>query len=258
MNHYKLLIRYNGQRYFGWQVQADTPMTVQGQIHKALEKIAKSKTFKTVASGRTDTGVHALGQVVKVSMELKLNPESLVKGLNSFLPQDIQVLEAFESNEAFHPVFKAESKEYQYYFKDETRALGPFLSPYVAHINAKLELSKVNEALKLLEGEHDFCNFFCTGTPTKSTVRTIHKACLEEHLIDGPWGKVRVYRFCFVGSGFLKQMVRLLVGALWQVGQGRASIEDLKSYLGGQKFSQKLGPTAPAQGLYLVKVHYPS
>lgn len=254
IHYYQLTIQYKGTRFLGWQIQPEgAGLTVQGELNKALEVISKAKA-QSIGSGRTDAGVHALGQVVKVAIELKIPPENLLKALNGNLSEDIRVIEAKESTYEFRPTVDAVSKEYHYRFTSNRQATA-LQNDLIANYPFELDLNKMNEACKLLVGEHDFMNYFCQGTEVSSTVRTIFECEIFE-IPQGDWGMLPPhYVFRVLGNGFLKQMVRLLMGAVWNVGRGKISLKDFEASL-SSKASERLGATAPPQGLYMVRVNY--
>lgn len=206
-----------------------------------------------MGAGRTDAGVHALGQVAKVSMELTIAPESLIKALNSNLPDDIRIIAAETTDEDFHPTIHAKSKEYHYRFT-ANRTFTAFQNDLIQNIAFELDLQKMQDACKVLIGKHDFTNFFCEGTEVSSYVREIYE-CEILTVSQGPWMLPDHYVFRIVGSGFLKQMVRLLMGAVWNVGRGKISLEEFENALSPKKVS-RLGPVAPPNGLYMARVNY--
>ena len=252
--HYRLIIQYKGTRYLGWQIQPESSgLTVQGELNKALEVVSKHPA-QTMGSGRTDAGVHALGQVAKASINLEINPENLVKALNVNLPEDIRVIHAETSDYDFFPTVHAKSKEYHYRFTAK-RAFTAFQNDLIVNHPFDLDLNLMREACKILLGEHDFINFYCEGTDVSSTVRTIFNCEIIE-VSQGDWEMLPPhYIFKIEGNGFLKQMVRLLVGAVWNVGRGKISLEAFKTSLTSVR-TQRLGPVAPPHGLYLVRVNY--
>lgn len=256
MNIYKAKIQYLGTSYCGWQIQP-SDKTVQGSLNKALRQINKGQEVITLGSGRTDSGVHALGQVVKISMDLLIGPLELTKALNSLLPEDIRVIEIELASEDFHPIQNAEWKEYLYFFS-MNKDLSVFHKPFVANAPSNLDFNKMKTASKLFIGEHDFKDFQCVGTEVNSTIRSIFSCELEPYTDD--WGlfpkEESIYMLSVKGSGFLKQMVRLIVGSLWAVGQGKVSLETLEGSLLSPA-GEKLGIVAPANGLYLKEVFYP-
>lgn len=255
IQHYKLIVQYKGTRYLGWQVQPESAgFTVQGEVNKALAVVSKSSEVRTLGSGRTDAGVHALGQVVKASIPLTIDPGNLLKALNGNLPDDIRVIHAENSDEIFFPTVHAVSKEYHYRFTAQ-RAFTAFQNDLIANCPFELDLEQMREACKIFIGRHDFTNFYCEGTEVASNVREIYECEILE-VAQGDWGMLPPhYVFRVVGNGFLKQMVRLLVGATWNVGRGKTSLEQLKGALGPTKV-HRLGPVAPPEGLYLVRVNY--
>lgn len=255
--NYCLKISYNGSQYEGWQVQPDGHKTIQGCLNKALEKITKTNDVSSLGSGRTDSGVHALGQIVNVKIPLDLGPSNLKAALNSHLPKDIRVLEVTLSTEGFHPVADAKWKRYDYLITTAD-ILPPHFLGQITHIPKKLNLDHLEKALVTLVGERDFERFSTKGTPVKSTVRTLYSASLStEDWKTNPYGheSIKVLRLSFEGNGFLKQMVRLLVGSALNVALGKSSVEDLKNYLESSD-TKKFGPVAAPDGLYLVHVEY--
>lgn len=228
--------------------------TVQGELNSALKKIAKTEQVKTIGSGRTDAGVHALGQVVKIDMPLELQPENLVKALNSHLPDDIKAVDAELCDSSFMPTSDALSKEYHYRFTCNHHGPVALQEEFIAHQRSGLDFKLMDEACKILIGEHDFVNFFCEGTEVKSTVREIFECNIFE-VQSGDWMLPAHYVFRIKGNGFLKQMVRLLMGTIWNVGRGKVSLAEFQESL-RVKTPSKLGPVAPPQGLYMVRVNY--
>lgn len=255
ISHYKLTLQYKGSKYSGWQVQSGTfEITVQGELNRALAVVSKSDEVKSMGAGRTDAGVHALGQVAKVSISLSIPPENLVKALNVNLPDDIRILSAEISDEAFFPTVSAKSKEYHYRFTSQ-RIFTAFQNDLIANYPFELDIEKMRAACKVLVGEHDFTNFYCEGTDVSSHVRTVF-ACDIAEIKQGDWQMLPShYTFRIEGNGFLKQMVRLLMGALWNLGRGKISLEEFRSALSATKV-QRLGPVAPPNGLYMVRVNY--
>lgn len=254
IHHYKLLIQYKGTRYLGWQLQPeDAGLTIQGELNKALQIVSKSDGVKSMGAGRTDAGVHALGQVAKVGIPLIIPPENLVKALNVNLPDDIRVIGGEVSDEAFMPTVHAKSKEYHYRFTAK-RMFTAFQNELIQNHPFELDFEKMREACKVLIGTHDFTNFYCEGTEVSSHVREIFECEILE--VNGEeWMLPSHYVFRIVGNGFLKQMVRLLMGAVWNVGRGKISLEEFKAALSPIKVP-RLGPVAPPHGLYMVRVNY--
>ncbi len=257
MNIYKIIVQYKGTAYSGFQVQSNDK-TIQGEINKALEILSKTKDIKSIGSGRTDAGVHALAQVVKIEIPVFIPAESLHRALNSQLPDDIRVIHAEICTLDFHPIYKAKSKEYNYAFSTSEK-ISPFASELVTHYPYDLNIDRMREGCALFCGEHDFKNFQCTGTEIESTVRRIISCDVVKYQASGFLNHLLPEYFVLevVGTGFLKQMVRLMMGALWSLGTDKITIVDLQNSLKtGNILERRLGPTAPPQGLYLKEVHY--
>lgn len=251
--HYLLKISYDGSEYLGWQIQ-NNGKTIQQELNKALEKISKADV-RTTGAGRTDTGVHALGQMVKVTTELLIDPSALVRGLNSLLPMDIRALECSVCEENFLPTSHALSKSYFYLFSntEEERA---FQNRYMANISYELDFEKMKEACNLFVGKHDFKDFQVTGSEVKTTVREIFHCELTGPYTDTLSGIFpSYYRLDVTGNGFLKQMIRLMVGCLWDVGRSKVSLEELQEALKKPQ-GRRFGKVAPACGLYKSTVSY--
>lgn len=255
MNFYKLIIQYDGTDFHGFQIQKEE-RTIQGELLRVLCEISKSTQVKTIGSGRTDAGVHALGQVVKVEMELNILPQALLKAMNSLLPLEIRVIDVEVTNADFHPIYSAKSKEYNYLFYT-SKISSPFLNQHMTQYDYEFDLDKFREGCSLFLGEHDFVNYQCTGTEIATTVRTIIKCELIKVANTGFSGQYcpEYYQFIIEGNGFLKQMVRLIIGALWNYARGKISRETLMNSL-KTPMNNRLGAVAPPQGLYLVQVHY--
>lgn len=258
---YKVIFSYKGTRYFGFQIQKEGVPTIQGEIHRALHLLSKGESFKTIGSGRTDAGVHAVGQVVKIELPFEIASEGLVRALNSFLPLDIRALSAERLNENFHPIFSAVSKEYHYIFSAGL-APSPLLSDMVTPLPFKLDIALMQKGCKLFCGEFDFVEYQCVGTEVEHSVRTIYSCELvriENSNNLGPFSFDGHYVLKIVGNGFLKQMVRLIMGALINLGRGKIELSDIEKSLKHPQKSpvgQRLGATAPPQGLYLIRVNY--
>ena len=264
---FALRLAYLGKNYCGWQRQtpdaAKAPRlpSIQETVEKALSRMTDSR-MTIVGSGRTDAGVHALGQIAHFRFESdRFSPEIFRKGLNSLLPQDIRVMEAFRVPEEFHAQRAAVKKQYSYYFFQGPSPLPQFMETSW-WIQKSLNLEAMNEALSYLKGEHDFKSFQASGAqPGKTTVRTLLEAEVRrlslpvfpgEDLNERGYSMVRVR---LVGTGFLKQMVRGIAGTLLQMGENQRKASEMKEILESQSRSA-VGPTAPAKGLTLERVWY--
>lgn len=249
------MVQYKGTHYLGWQIQPiEYGKTIQSELNEALKIISKSCEIKSIGSGRTDAGVHALGQVVKVSIPLKIEPKKLVPALNVKLPNDIRIIDAEDSSSEFVPTVDAKSKEYHYRFTTR-KFVSAHQNELIANYPFDLDLEKIRKACGILKGRHDFTNYYTEGTEVSSTVREIFSCELEVIETLSFDFLPQHYVLKIIGSGFLKQMVRMLVGALWNVGRGKVSLMEFEESLKGNKVA-RLGPVAPSEGLYLVRVNY--
>lgn len=245
MQRYKCIIAYDGSGFSGYQVQPKG-RTVQAEVENVLSKMHKGESVRIAASGRTDAGVHAKGQVVHFDSPLGIPAERWRTALNSLLPDDISVLSVEKASVDFHARFDAVGKEYRYMLHlSEVR--DPFQRNYAYRYPYPLKLEAMKEASLHLLGTHDFTSFCAAKTEVVDKVRTIETI---EFLSEGDLLTIR-----FVGSGFLYNMVRILVGTLLEVGSGDRLPEEIPSIL-KRKDRRFAGKTAPAQGLYLWKVFY--
>lgn len=251
---YNLKIQFKGTRYQGWQIQPNLP-TVQGSLNAALMNIFKTEDIHSTGSGRTDAGVHALDFLVKIEVPFKIIPKSLVKAINANLPSDIRVIDAVESNKDFLPTNHAKSKEYIYRFSNLASA-NAFQEDFIPNVSNQLDFEKMKKACELFVGKHDFKDFQCTGSEVKTTIREIFDCKLiyvSQEQLEGIYPPHFVFRV--VGNGFLKQMVRLMVGTLWSVGKNKVDLMLLEEAL-RCPCGYKLGPVAPPNGLVKLKVTY--
>ena len=245
MRTLKLVIEYDGTDYLGWQVQPKGP-TLQGALEEKLALITGERP-RVTASGRTDAGVHALAQVAHFKTQSRLQVASIQKALNSLLLPDITIKKVEEVEEGFHARKHAKSKIYEYRVLNRDLR-SPFLRRFAWHIPQKLDLEKMKDATQCLLGEHDFSAFRSVGSPTRSAVRKVLRAEWKK-------GKDGLSRFEIEATGFLKQMVRAIVGTLVEVGRGKMTAHDFSGIL-ASKDRRKAGPTAPARGLFLREVKY--
>lgn len=244
MRRIKLTIAYDGTNYHGWQRQKNL-VTVQQMLEERLAKIF-GEPLSVIASGRTDTGVHAYGQVVSFSTNGKIPLENIVKAARTVLPASIAVLAAEEVPEDFHARYNAIAKRYLYKIV-QTNLPDPFQANYVWLINEQLDVKKMQQNVDLLIGVHDFSSFMASGSTSTQPVRTIYAAEWQK--------KDDELIFSIKGNGFLYHMVRNIVGTSVAVGLGKLSIDDFAKIFEA-KDRNLAGKTAPAQGLYLDKVYY--
>lgn len=241
----KLLIEYDGTNYQGWQVQAEG-QTIQGVIEDRLARIL-GEPVHLIGSGRTDAGTHAFGQVAHFTTHRNLDPTTIQRALNSLLPEDILILKAEEVGEAFHARKGVRSKVYEYHILNRPLR-SVFYRPYVWHIPYPLDWEEIRKATQKLVGRHDFSSFRSTGSPVTSALREVFRAEWKQ-------GKDGLMRFQIEANGFLKQMVRAIVGTLVEVGKGKLDAEGFQRILDSRD-RRRAGPTAPAHGLFLKEVKY--
>ena len=245
MRNIKLVIEYDGKDFNGWQKQPNK-LNIQGEIEKAIKQITGEDVDLT-ASGRTDAGVHALGQVANFKTNSNIAIEKIPIALNSNLKKSIVIKSAEEVEERFHSRLNCKRKTYRYVINNSKYGTAIYRN-LETHIPIKLNIQKMQEAVKYFEGEHDFKAFKASGTSSKSSVRTIYKA----EVIDV--GNERIY-IELTGNGFLYNMVRIISGTLVEVGMGKIAPEEIKTIIESQK-RENAGKTLPPQGLYLVNVEY--
>lgn len=245
MPKYKCLIAYDGTEFAGYQVQPEK-RTIQSEFEAVLAQIHKGTVVKVTASGRTDSGVHAKGQVLHFESPLVFPTENWVKAFSALLPDDIIVLEVEIVPDDFHARFHTTGKEYRYII-DRSTLRNPFQRNYAYHYPYPIDEEAITEAISYLVGTHDFTSFCSAKTEVVDKVRTIQEIDFQE--ADG----FLVFRF--VGEGFLYNMVRILVGTLLEVGSGKIAPREIIDIL-NKKDRSFAGKTAPGQGLYLWKVFY--
>ncbi|CEI73155.1 MULTISPECIES: tRNA pseudouridine(38-40) synthase TruA [Romboutsia] len=245
MRNIKMTIKYDGSRYKGFQRLKDNDMTIQGKIEDVLSKMT-NEHIEIIGSGRTDMGVHARGQVANFKTNSKLSLKKMQDYLYNYLPEDIVITELEEVEERFHSRYNVKSKTYLYKI-DNNKYHDPFTRRYTTHIEKKLNIDLMREASEYLVGEHDFTSFASSKSKKKSNVREIHSIVINENnnMID-------IY---VQGNGFLYNMVRIIAGALIDVGSKRKTPQDIKIML-ENKDRSKSSDTAPAKGLCLYKVTY--
>ncbi|MCM6820208.1 tRNA pseudouridine(38-40) synthase TruA [Pediococcus pentosaceus] len=246
---YKIILAYDGTNFAGFQMQPNQ-RTVEGVLKRIVNKIAKNPTpeISVYGSGRTDAGVHALGQVVHFDLSIEMSERSMLHALNSQLPLDMQVKKVEIVDETFHARFTTHGKKYQY-----RMALGQFVDPfkrnYTGHWKFPINIGLIQKAIKDLEGTHDFSSFVASGSTVKDHVRTIYEAKVWEDK------KQNEIMFEFYGNGFLYNMVRIMVAVLVEIGSKRRPADDIPRLFEVKDRNQARG-TAPASGLYLKEVNY--
>lgn len=238
-----LVVEYIGTNYCGFQKQKNG-ISVQEVLEDAISKATAQKST-IVASGRTDAGVHALGQVVNFQTNTTIAPEKIATVVNLHLPKDIKIIESYKVDDDFNARFSAKEKTYIYRVCNAEK-MSVFKENRCLHFGKKLDISLMEKAAKKLEGEHDFSSFMATGSSVKTTVRTIKKALVYKEGED--------VVFELTGNGFLYNMVRIIVGTLLDIGCGKKQ-ENIDELLrGGMR--KLAGKTVSACGLYLKSVIY--
>ena len=242
-----LLCRYDGSNYHGFQIQPNNN-TIQEEIEKSLKKINK-KDVRLYMSGRTDSGVHAYGQVLHFDTELNIPNPAWVKALNATIPKDIRIVGATTASEEFHVRYNSVKKTY-YYKLYIGREVDPFLLNYVGKHNFDFNFEKAQEALQYFIGEHDFSSFCSKNSSVEDKVRTIYSLTMEKDPINS-----NIVNFEITGNGFLYNMVRIIIGTIQNVAAGKCEADYVKEIL-DKKDRQYAGPKADASGLYLKEVVY--
>jgi len=244
MRRLKFTIEYDGRNYCGWQRQLSFP-SIQQTIEEKLQQITQ-KHSSVVGSGRTDSGVHAWGQVAHTDVDTALDDQALKKALNSILPEDIIIRELETADQGFHAQRDVEHKTYIYQLYPAKTA-SPLLRNQSWRLPMNVDLKAMNEAAQLIIGEHDFKAFQNQGSTVKTTVRKILKSEFHE---ASPY---LIYEVC--GTGFLKQMVRNLVNCFVMIGKGKLTLAQFQAFMRGRDRTQS-PPPAPPYGLFLKEVHY--
>ena len=244
---YFITFSYDGSKYSGYQKQPKKK-TIQGEIEKALKQLNAGKDVSLVASGRTDAGVHAYNQRAHFDIQTKITPDKIKMGLNSLIPDDIYVKKVFEIDDNFHARFNVKAKEYIY--KINMGGYNPIEKDYIYQYNKKLDITEMERALKYLEGTHDFRSFVKIDEEKDDYVRTIVQTSLVREVKS-----VNQITISILGTGFMRYMVRNIVGMLIEIGEGKYKSEDIIKILKAQDRT-KAGLCAPACGLYLKDVYY--
>ena len=247
MTRYKALISYDGHDFAGFQRQPHA-RSVQEEIEKTLTRINKGQPIAIHGAGRTDSGVHALGQVIHFDLPSARDEEKLRFALDTQTPEDIDVISVEEVTEDFHARYQPHSKTYEF-LVDIGRPKNPMMRHYATHYPYPLEIPLMEQAIKALEGTHDFTGFTASGTSVENKVRTITKASLT---FDA---QRNFLVFTFSGNGFLYKQIRNMVGTLLKIGNKRMPVNQIERIL-EEKDRQLAGPTAAPNGLYLKEILY--
>lgn len=246
--NYKIVVSYDGGSYYGWQRQSNSKATIQGTLEEKMQQILQ-QPIEIHGSGRTDAGVHAYGQVANFYLENPIEEAKILERINKNLPEDIRIHLLELTEHTFHSRLSAVSKEYIYYVDTKERP-HVFTRKYKWHVPEKLDLDGMNKAASYLIGRHDFRSFTSEKRRDKSCIRTIKELDIipDERPEEG-------VRILVHGSGFLHNMVRIIVGTLIEVGTGKIHECEMQEILKSKNRSCA-GKTAPAHGLFLRKVYY--
>lgn len=244
-SNYKLVIAYDGTRYYGWEHQPDKD-TIQGKLEAVLCRMTDRETIDVIGAGRTDAGVHARAMVANVLLDTDLSPEEIRDYMNRYLPEDIAIREVRLAGKRFHARYNAIGKTYRYTcYIGEAKPV--FDRKYTTVLNYDLNIEEMRDAAQYLIGKHDFRSFCGNARMKKSTVRIVDSLEITE--------RKGYLVFTVHGGGFLQNMVRIIVGTLLEVGKGSYPPEHVAEILEA-KDRRLAGPTAPAEGLMLLKVDY--
>lgn len=248
MNFYKAIVSYDGSTFSGWQYQAENSNTVQEYLINALKKLCKVDELKLFGASRTDKGVHASYQVIRLEISKELREELLIKGFNQEFGHKVKLMFLEEVSQDFNPQQGIIYKEYHYSFSE--KELPAHLSHFIHTVGNKLNMEEIQKALNLLQGRHDFKKFCVQGSREGETIRDISLCSIQESILFGE----KIYTIKIRSSGFFKYMVRMLVGSLIDIGLGNISMQDLSQQLKGQEVFKP--PRAPAKGLNLFFIKF--
>lgn len=243
--NYKLIISYDGSRYYGWEHQPNTDLTIQGKLEQVLSRMVDTEV-EVIGAGRTDAGVHARAMVANVRLDTEMTPEEICEYMNRYLPDDIAVCQVKKASERFHSRYNALGKTYCY--TCYIGAVKPVFDRKYVYVPEQCpDVERMQQAAGYLMGTHDFASFCSNPRMKKSTVRKVDRIEIQR---EGDY-----LRFTYHGTGFLQHMVRILTGTLLEVGYGKRTPESMQELLEAKKRALA-GFTAPAKGLCLIKVDY--
>ena len=265
MHYYKTLIQYDGTNFAGFQWQKDIP-TIQNNFNNALYSLLNCK-FTTMSASRTDTGVHAMEQIVKISIVNPIECFSFLELFNKSLSPQVKCINIEPCDGLFRPAAESLSKEYRYFFTNK-RQISNEESRFISNISNRLDFKLIETCIQALLGEHNFCNFYSSGSNVKTTFRNIlscelteinpHNVLSKSDIFLIPKDLISCYQIKIEANGFLKQMIRHIVSALWMVGSGKLSTQEFMQLLSGPKTLKQTWKVAPPNGLFLYQIHYPS
>ena len=244
LKNIKLIIEYDGSMYHGWQIQPNV-MTIQGKIEQAIYNLTDEKV-NLIGASRTDEGVHAVGQVANFFTNSSIPPEKFANAINHFLPSDIAVIKSQQVGGDFHSRYNSKGKKYRYVIYNRYHR-SPIFAKRAYHVKHDIDIGIMKDAAKFLIGEHDFSSFRASGGSAKTSIRTIYGIDIKR---DGNLVIIDV-----LGSGFLYNMVRIIVGTLVDISIRKSDACSMKKVLEA-KNRKKAGKTAPSHGLYLMEISY--
>lgn len=252
MIFYKIIISYNGTNFCGWQFQKDNSNSIQETLEKVLKDIVNYQEIKVISASRTDGGVHAKGQVLKIELPRDIDPVNLKLGINSKLPSTIRILDVDYCTNSFNPTKDSISKEYHYYFSSSSSKPTAVLNDIIYFSKEKIDINEMKLACKYFVGIHDFSNFHIPGSRKPNPIREI----LECEILKASFSPLgeEIYYLKISGNGFLKYMVRKIMYYLLKVGTGEFRKEDIEHYLHASN-KITLGK-AQACGLHLIQINY--
>jgi tRNA pseudouridine38-40 synthase len=263
MNYYKAIVQYDGANYFGFQWQKDIP-TIQNDFNLSLAKLISGK-ITTMGASRTDTGVHAVEQIVKITSEQQIDCKSFTGELNKILPAEIRCLGITNCEGSFNPISCSTSKEYRYFFTNRLKS-SSLDQKFIANNPYTINLELMKLCAEKIIGTHSFHNFYSAGSNVRTTIREVSLCEISQvnphsilpkffHL---PQDISQCYQLRIEGKGFLKQMVRHLMSALWLVGSGKISVDEFSLLLNGPAKNKRLWKVASPRGLFLYQFNMKS
>jgi tRNA pseudouridine38-40 synthase len=250
MHHYLITLSYKGTQFSGWQSQTGDLKTIQSELLSAIRKSVKQREVVLVGASRTDRGVHALDQKVKVTIPCDIQADALQSSVNYRLHPDVKILNCTKVSKEFDLFNSCQKKTYHYYFCNQKNEI-PIHTDQVVYVSREMDIEKMKKACSIFVGEHDFRNFYSKSSLAKSTVREITHFELSKCKFSPFLDEVMVFKI--EGGGFLKHLIRYMVGTIFQVGLGYKTSDDIRDYLKTEK-SDKLCQKAPAAGLYLYQI----
>ncbi|MDD3747141.1 MAG: tRNA pseudouridine(38-40) synthase TruA [Anaerostipes sp.] len=245
MKRYKLIIAYDGTNYCGWQIQP-RDITIESVLNEQLSKLI-GEQVTVIGASRTDSGVHALGNVAVFDSDTTIPASRMARALNHHLPKDIVIQSCEEVDLEYHPRYQDTRKTYEYTIYN-AEFNNPITARHHHFVYVPLDAKKMNQAAQIFMGEHNFISFCTTGGQAKTFTRTIYECTVEQ--------KGNYITFRVTGNGFLYNMVRMMAGTLIQIGRGKKEISWVEEILNAAPKRVKAGPNAPAKGLTLVKIDY--